>query len=52
MIMTVKIEKCCTIGPFSRIRPNTILSENVKIGNFVEVKNSTIGKNTKISHLS
>ncbi len=40
------------IGPFARIRPNTITDENVKIGNFVEVKKSNIGKGTKISHLS
>ena len=47
-----KIETGCIIGPYSRIRPNTILEENVKIGNFVEVKNSIIGSNTKINHLS
>ena len=40
------------IGPFSRIRPATTLGQNVKIGNFVEVKNSLIMENTKASHLS
>ena len=40
------------IGPFSRLRPNAIIGKNCKIGNFVEVKNSTIGDNTKISHLA
>ena len=40
------------IGPFSRIRPGTLLSEGSKIGNFVEVKKSRIGKNTKAPHLS
>lgn len=40
------------IGPFSRIRPTTTLKEGVKIGNFVEVKNSVIMENTKASHLS
>jgi bifunctional UDP-N-acetylglucosamine pyrophosphorylase/glucosamine-1-phosphate N-acetyltransferase len=41
-----------TIGPFSRIRPGTILKENVKIGNFVEVKNSVLAEGTKANHLS
>ncbi len=39
-------------GPFARIRPDTKLSANVRIGNFVEVKNSNVGVGTKISHLS
>lgn len=42
----------CSIGPFARVRPNTILSDSAKIGNFVEVKKSQIGKGSKISHLS
>jgi len=41
-----------SIGPFARIRPETNIGENAKIGNFVEVKKSTIGKGSKISHLS
>ena len=41
-----------TIGPFARIRPNSRIGNNVKIGNFVEIKNSSIGDNTKISHLA
>jgi bifunctional UDP-N-acetylglucosamine pyrophosphorylase/glucosamine-1-phosphate N-acetyltransferase len=40
------------IGPFSRIRPTTLLKERVKIGNFVEVKNSVIMEKTKANHLS
>ncbi len=40
------------IGPFARMRPGTTLEENVKIGNFVEVKNSTIGKGSKANHLA
>ena len=40
------------IGPFARVRPQTNIGENAKIGNFVEVKKSTIGKGSKISHLS
>jgi len=41
-----------TVGPFSRIRPGTTLAEEVRIGNFVEIKNSQIGHGTKINHLS
>ena len=41
-----------SIGPFARIRPDTNIGESAKIGNFVEVKKSTIGKDSKISHLS
>ncbi len=42
----------CRIGPFARIRPGTELSNEVHIGNFVEVKNSQVGFNSKINHLS
>jgi len=48
----VIIEKNCKIGPFSRLRPETHLSENVHIGNFVELKKTTVAKNSKINHLS
>ena len=41
-----------TVGPFSRIRPGTFISEGSRVGNFVEIKNSKIGKNSKINHLS
>lgn len=47
-----KIAKNAVIGPFARIRPGAILDENVKIGNFVEVKKSNISKGVKINHLS
>ncbi|MDC0446234.1 UDP-N-acetylglucosamine pyrophosphorylase [Candidatus Pelagibacter sp.] len=47
-----KIENKVEVGPYARIRPNTILKEGSKIGNFVEVKKSTVGKKTKINHLS
>jgi len=42
----------CEIGPFARLRPGTELSAGSKVGNFVEVKNSRLGKNSKASHLS
>ena len=40
------------IGPFSRLRPKSNIGQDCKIGNFVEVKNSNIGKSTKASHLA
>ena len=46
------LESNVNVGPFSRIRPGTYLSEGSRIGNFVEVKKSKIGKNSKINHLS
>jgi len=42
----------CDIGPFARVRPGTVLEAGSKVGNFVEVKNTTLGKNSKASHLS
>lgn len=46
------IGKNCRIGPFSRIRPQTRLAEDVHIGNFVELKNAEISRHSKINHLS
>jgi bifunctional UDP-N-acetylglucosamine pyrophosphorylase/glucosamine-1-phosphate N-acetyltransferase len=42
----------CSIGPFARIRPDTIVASEAKIGNFVEIKKSIIGKASKINHLT
>ena len=47
-----KIENKVEIGPYARIRPGTILKEGSKIGNFVEIKKSTIGKKSKVNHLT
>ena len=47
-----KIENKVDVGPYARIRPGTTLKEGSKIGNFVEVKKSTIGKKSKVNHLS
>jgi UDP-N-acetylglucosamine diphosphorylase/glucosamine-1-phosphate N-acetyltransferase len=47
-----KIENNVEIGPYARIRPNTIIKEGSKIGNFVEIKKSIIGKKSKVNHLS
>lgn len=52
LIKESNIGKDCKIGPFSHIRPNCLLADNVKVGAFVELKNVCIGKNTKIPHLS
>ena len=46
------IENKVNIGPYARIRPGTVLKEGCRIGNFVEVKKSIIGKKSKINHLS
>ncbi|MCL5669265.1 MAG: bifunctional UDP-N-acetylglucosamine diphosphorylase/glucosamine-1-phosphate N-acetyltransferase GlmU [Gammaproteobacteria bacterium] len=46
------IGKHCRIGPYARIRPETRLAEGAHIGNFVEIKKSTVGEHSKINHLS
>jgi len=46
------IESGAVIGPFARLRPGTVLKEDTKIGNFVETKKTTLGKGSKINHLS
>lgn len=51
-VMESKIASGCTIGPYSYLRPGTELCENVKIGDFVEVKKSYVGSGSKIPHLS
>jgi UDP-N-acetylglucosamine diphosphorylase/glucosamine-1-phosphate N-acetyltransferase len=48
----VKIENNVNIGPYARLRPGTVLKSGSKIGNFVELKKSIIGKDSKINHLS
>ena len=47
-----KIEGKVEIGPYARIRPGTILKEGSKVGNFVEIKKSTVGKKSKVNHLT
>ena len=48
----VKIDNNVDIGPYTRIRPGTVIKSGSKIGNFVEIKKSIIGKNSKANHLS
>ena len=47
-----KVENKVDVGPYARVRPGTILKEGSKVGNFVEIKKSIVGKNSKINHLS
>ena len=47
-----KIENNVSIGPYARLRPGSILKAGSRVGNFVEVKKSTIGKGSKVNHLS
>ena len=44
------LESKCIIGPYSRVRSNSLIGQNVKIGNFAEIKNSKIGKNSNLNH--
>ncbi len=48
----VKIDNDVSVGPYARLRPGTKIKSGSKIGNFVEVKKSTIHKNSKVNHLS
>ena len=48
----VKIENNVEVGPFARLRPGTVLKTGSRVGNFVEIKKSNLGKNSKVNHLS
>ena len=48
----VRIGARATIGPFARLRPGTVLGDEVRIGNFVETKNAQLGDGSKVNHLS
>ena len=52
VILCSKVGKKTTVGPFAYIRPDSVIGEEVKVGDFVEIKKSTIGNGTKISHLT
>ncbi|NOQ77682.1 MAG: UDP-N-acetylglucosamine diphosphorylase/glucosamine-1-phosphate N-acetyltransferase [Methylococcaceae bacterium] len=52
MIDSSNVGSGVNIGPFARLRPGTVLSDNAKIGNFVETKNANIGEGSKVNHLS
>ena len=51
-IVGAKVGENVKIGPFARLRPEAVLSDDVHVGNFVEIKKSFIGKSSKINHLS
>jgi bifunctional UDP-N-acetylglucosamine pyrophosphorylase/glucosamine-1-phosphate N-acetyltransferase len=51
-IESSKVGESSRIGPYARLRPGTTLENNIHIGNFVEIKNSDIGENSKVNHLS
>ncbi len=48
----VRVEHNVNIGPYARIRPGTVLKSGSRVGNFVEVKKSIVGKDSKVNHLS
>ncbi len=52
VLLSAEVDNYTTIGPFAYLRPNTKIGEHVKIGDFVEIKNSTIDDGTKVSHLT
>lgn len=49
---SAQIKDGAHMGPFVRVRPGSVIGENVKVGNFVEFKNSVIGSNTSVAHLT
>ena len=51
-IENATLEENVNVGPFSRIRPGSLLSKGSRVGNFVEIKKSKLGQNSKINHLS
>ena len=51
-IENATLEDNVNVGPFSRVRPGSYLSKGSRVGNFVEIKKSKVGRNTKINHLS
>ena len=46
------VGKECSVGPYARLRPGTVLADGARIGNFVEIKKATIGMGSKVNHLS
>ncbi len=47
-----KVGSDCNIGPFVQLRPGTVIDDSVHVGDFVEIKNSTVGKGTSVSHFN
>ena len=51
-LIQAEVDNYTTVGPFAYLRPNSKIGEHVRIGDFVEIKNSTIDDGTKVSHLT
>ncbi|MBE7022319.1 MAG: UDP-N-acetylglucosamine diphosphorylase [Ruminococcaceae bacterium] len=52
VILDSEIGALTTVGPFAYVRPHCVVGQGVKLGDFVEIKNSNIGNGTKLSHLT
>jgi bifunctional UDP-N-acetylglucosamine pyrophosphorylase/glucosamine-1-phosphate N-acetyltransferase len=52
VIEGAKVGKCCTIGPFAYLRKDTVVGDHCRVGDFVELKNTTLGNGSKASHLA
>ncbi len=52
IIENSSIDSDCSVGPFARIRPGSVMKQNTHVGNFVEMKNTTLGQGSKAGHLS
>ena len=52
MVDDSRVGEDVTMGPFARLRPGVVLADDVKVGNFVEIKGSSLGKRTKAMHLA
>ena len=52
VVLSAVVGKNTTIGPFAYLRPDAVIGENARIGDFVEIKNATVGDHSKVSHLS
>lgn len=51
-ILRSRVGSRCQIGPFAYLRPDTVLADGVKVGTYVELKNTSLGEGTKVPHLS
>ncbi|MCC2617126.1 bifunctional UDP-N-acetylglucosamine diphosphorylase/glucosamine-1-phosphate N-acetyltransferase GlmU [Aestuariibacter halophilus] len=52
IIEQASVGPACQVGPFGRLRPGAVMEEGAKVGNFVEMKKSTLGKGSKANHLT
>lgn len=52
VLESARVAEACSVGPFARLRPEAVLEDGAKVGNFVEVKKATLGLGAKVNHLS